>query len=87
MVELTQVAKFSLHIVWTPPSARKRVLCAHKQVCVLRTKNGARVSIILATKVIFMYSLVALLAKYAFRIQNPYLFIDCSIENGIAVVH
>ena len=23
--------------------------------------------------------------KYAFRIQNPNLFIDCSLENGIAV--
>ena len=27
-----------------------------------------------------MFSLVASLGKYAFRIQNPYLFIDCSIE-------
>ena len=24
----------------------------------------------------------ASLGKYALRIQNPYLFIDCSIENG-----
>ena len=41
----------------------------------------------LATKVIFVFSLVASLGKYAFRIQNPCLFIDCSIENGIAVVY
>ena len=32
-----------------------------------------------------MVSLMASLGKYALRIQNPYLFIDCSIENGIAV--
>ena len=34
-----------------------------------------------------VFSLVALLGKYALRIQIPYLFIDCSIENGIAVVY
>ena len=34
-----------------------------------------------------MFSLVASLGKYALIIQNPYLFIDCSIENGIAVVY
>ena len=39
---------------------------------------------ILETKVI---SLVASLGKCAFRIQNSYLFIDCSIENGIEVVY
>ena len=33
-----------------------------------------------------MLSLVALLDKYAFRMQNPYLFIDYSIE-GIAVAY
>ena len=31
---------------------------------------------ILATKVIFVLGLVASLSKCAFRIQNPYLFID-----------
>ena len=36
--------------------------------------------------VIFTFSLMALLGKYAFRKHNPYVFIDCSIENGIAVV-
>ena len=40
--------------------------------------------IILATKVIFVFNLVAALA---IRMQNPYLFIDCSIQNGIAVVY
>ena len=49
---------------------------------VLRTKDlGACVFMILATKVIFVLSLVATLGKCAFRIQNPSLFIDCSIEN------
>ena len=43
--------------------------------------------IILATKVIFVFNLVAALGKYAIRMQNPYLFIDCSIQNGIAVVY
>ena len=36
---------------------------------------------------LLIFSLVASLGKYAFRIQNPYLFIDCSIENAIAVVY
>ena len=49
--------------------------------------EGAHVSIVLATKVILIFSLVALLGKYAFRIQNQYLFIDCSIENSIVVVY
>ena len=40
-----------------------------------------------STKAIFMLSLVASLGKYALRIQNLYLFIDCSIENGIVVVY
>ena len=31
--------------------------------------------------------LVASLGKYAFRKLNAYLFIDCSIENGLAVVY
>ena len=39
---------------------------------------GARVSINLQTKVIFVFSLVASLGKQAFKIQNPYQFIDCS---------
>ena len=34
-----------------------------------------------------MFSLVASLGKYALRIQNPYLFIDCSKEHDIAVVY
>ena len=41
----------------------------------------------LVSKVIFVFSLVASLGKYALRIQNPYLVIDCSIENDIAVVY
>ena len=49
--------------------------------------EGTRVSIVLAMKVILIFSLVASLGKYAFRIQNPYLFIDCSKENNIAVVY
>ena len=38
-------------------------------------------------KAMFMFSLVASLGKYAYRKHNPYLFIDCSLENGIAVVY
>ena len=34
----------------------------------------------------FFLGLVASLGKYAFRIQNLYQFIDCSKENGAAVV-
>ena len=41
----------------------------------------------LATKVIFVLGLEASFDKCAFRIQNPYLFIDCSIETGIEVVY
>ena len=70
----------------TSLSARRCVSRAHKHVRVLRTKNGVCVSIILATKVTFMFSLVASLGKYAFRMQNPYLLIDCSIENSMIVV-
>ena len=46
--------------------------------------EGARVSIVLATKVILVFSLVASLGKYRIRI---YVFIDCSIENGIGIVY
>ena len=34
------------------------------------------------TKVILVFSLVASLGKYVFRIKNPSLFIDCNIENS-----
>ena len=47
--------------------------------------EGPRGSIVPAMKVILVFSLVASLGKYAFRIQNPHLlynFIDCSIVNG-----
>ena len=46
--------------------------------------EGPCVSIVPATKVILVFSLVASSGKYTFRIQNPNLlnFIDCSIENG-----
>jgi len=87
MVELMQIVKCYLCIVCTLPSARRFISHAHKRMRVLRTKDGAHVSIILATKVIVVISLVASLGKYVFRIQNPYLFIDCSIENGIVVVY
>ena len=70
MVELTQIAKCSLRIVWTSLSARKCIPLAHKHVRILRTKDGARVSTILATKVIFMFSLVASHGKYVFRIEE-----------------
>ena len=83
MVELTQIAKCYLPIVCTLPSARRLISRAHKRMHVLRTKDGAHVSIILVMKVIVVISLVASLGKYAFRIQNSYLFIYCSIENGI----
>ena len=42
---------------------------------------------VLGTMVIFFLSLVASLGKYAFRIQNAYQLIDCSKENGVAVVY
>ena len=71
--------------MWTP--ARRLVSHAFRHLCVLRTLEGACVSIVVVMKVILFFSLVALLDKYVFRIQNPYLFIDCSIENGIGVVY
>ena len=37
--------------------------------------------------VIFILSLVASLGKYGFRIQNEHQFIDCSKENGVALVY
>ena len=66
MAELMQIAKYSLCIVWTSPSARIHVSRAHKHVRILRTKDGARVFItyFLAIKVIFVLSLVASLGKY-----------------------
>ena len=67
--------------------ARRLVSRAFRHLSILRTMEGACVSIVLATKVIPVFSLVALLGKYAFRIQNSYLFIDCSIENGIGMVY
>ena len=76
---------FSSHSLDVAFSQKTRIT-AHKHLHVLRTKDGARVSIILVTKVIFMFSRVASLGRYTFRIQNPYLFIDCSLENGIIVV-
>ena len=57
----------------TIPSARRRVSHANRDLCVLRTIEGPRVSIVLATTVILVFSLVASLGKY--RIQNPYPFI------------
>ena len=58
-------AKSLLHqdLVWTltiPPARR----------LVWRAMEGARVSIVLATKIILVFSLVASLGKYTFRIQN-----------------
>ena len=44
-------------------------------MCVLTTMEGVRVSIVLATKVILVFSLMASLGKYAFSIQNPYLYL------------
>ena len=35
----------------------------------------------------FSGNTTASLGKHAFSIQNRYLFIDCSIENGIVVVY
>ena len=70
MVELTQIAKCSLCIVWTSPSAKRRVSCAHKHVRVLRTGWRTCLYYFQATKVIFVFSLMALLGKYAFRKQS-----------------
>ena len=36
--------------------------------------------------IILIFSFVASLGKYTFRMHNPYLFTDCNIENGVAVV-
>ena len=60
MVALTQIAKCSLRIVWTSLSARICVSHAHKHMHVLRTKDGARVSIILVNKVISYLQLYVL---------------------------
>ena len=46
MIELRKIVKCFLYLVWTSPLARRRVSRAHKHLCVLRTKDGARVSII-----------------------------------------
>ena len=46
-------------------------------VHVLRTRDDGYI----------LLSLVASLGKYAFRIQNAYQLIDCSKENGDAVVY
>ena len=81
-------AKSLLHIdseVFSSYSAdvdtRRCVSRANRHLCVLRTMEGPRVSIVLAMKVILVFSLVTSLGKY--RIENAYLyFIDCSIENG-----
>ena len=87
IVGLTKIAKFSLRIVWMLPSSRRRISHAHTHVRVLRTTEVARVSIILATEVLFTFILMASLGKYAFRIHNPYLFIDCTTETGIVEVY
>ena len=34
-----------------------------------------------------VFRLVDTLGKYAFRIQNACLFVDCSIENGINSIY
>ena len=34
-----------------------------------------------------VFRLMASLGKYAFRIQNACLFVDCSIENGINSIY
>ena len=83
------IVKYFLRIVWTStvPPAMRLVSRAHRHFCVLRTMEGVHVSIVLAMKVILVFSLMATLGKYVFRIRYPYLFIDCSIENGIAVVY
>ena len=44
--------------------------------------EGPRVSIVLAMKVILVFSLLASLGKYAFRIEYRIRIIDCSIENA-----
>ena len=79
MVELTHIAKC---LLWRSLSARRCVSCAHKHVHVLRTKDGAA-----HVSSDEDYICAASLNKYAFTTQNAYLFIDCSIENGIAVVY
>ena len=67
-------AKSLLHqdLLWTLtiPPARRLVWRAYGHLRVLRTMEGARVSIVLAMKVILVFSLVASLGKYTFRIQN-----------------
>ena len=67
-------AKSLLHqdLVWTLiiPPARRLVWRAYGRLRALRTMEGACVSIVLATKVILVFSLVASLGKYTFRIQN-----------------
>ena len=84
------MAKCLLCIVWmlTLLSASRYVSPyvvsrAHRHMRVLRTATeGASVSIVLTTKVILVFRFVASLSKYAFRIKNPSLFIDCNIENS-----
>ena len=68
----------------TVPLTRRCVSHAQKYVCVLWTTKGACVSIVLVMKMLLVFRFVA---SFAFRIQNAYLFINCSIENGLAVLY
>ena len=71
----------------TIPLARRRVSCAHRRVRVLRTMKGARAPLFQPWRCILVFRLVATLGKYAFRIQNAFLLVDCSIENGINSIY
>ena len=45
--------------------------------CTFKDKKVAPVCIVLVTKLILVFKLVASLGKCVFRMQNSYLFVDC----------
>ena len=52
-----------------------------------RLKDRARAPLFQRWKWILVFRLMATLGKYAFRIQNACLFVDCSIENVINSIY
>ena len=53
----------------------------------LKDNERSTCSIVSAMEWILVFRLMAALGKYAFRIQNACLFVDCSIENVINSIY
>jgi len=87
MVRLTRIARFSLHSLKVAFSQETcRLSCVHKHVHMLKTMEGTHLHYS-SNEGYSHFSLVVSLSKHAFRIQNLYLFINCNIENSIAIVY